>query len=225
MKQLSHFIASSVCDIANHIRSRQSIWAAEPALTKLLQTVDRTRRTLAQWHESAQSLPRPAQKLRVGDLLGAALAARKPELNRWGVKASVHSSEIAAEDSLCPPGLFTAALHILQACIEELRESQGKRRIAIRAQGTGERMEVAFVHDLPEPGASERHTAGEAASMDYRSTNMELRAAQKLLESMGGTLVFENLPPHQRAIRMRLNLGVLESGNSDLQIEKEGGAN
>jgi PAS domain S-box-containing protein len=225
MKQLSHFIAASVCDIADHIRSRQSIWAAEPALTKLLQTIDRTRRTLAQWYESAQSLPRPAQRLRVGDLLGAALAARKPELNRWGVEAVVHSSEMAAGDSLCPPGLFTAVLHILQACIEELRESEGKRRLDIRVQGTGERMEVAFVYDLPEPGTPETQTAGEVASMDYRSTNMELRAAQKLLESMGGTLVLENLAPHQRAIRMRLNIGVLASGNSELQIEKEEGAN
>jgi hypothetical protein len=86
-------------------------------------------------------------------------------------------------------------------------------------------MEVAFVYDLPEPGTPETHTAGEVASMDYRSTNMELRAAQKLLKSMGGTLVLENLAPHHRAIRMRLKVGVLASGNSELQIEKEEGAN
>jgi PAS domain S-box-containing protein len=225
MKQLSHFIAASVCDIADQIRSRQSIWAAEPAFTRLLQTIDRTRRTLAQWQESAQSLALPARGLRMADLLGTALAARKPELERWGVEAVVQGSEAPFEDGLCPPELFAAALHILQACIEELRESKGGRRLGIRAQSAGERLEVVFVYEIPGRKTVGKHSPGESASLDFRSTSMELRAAQKLLEAIGCTLVLENLVPHQRAIRMRLNPGILAAVNSDRPIEKEEGAN
>jgi PAS domain S-box-containing protein len=224
LNELSSYVGTSMRDASELVRPHDNLPAGEPVLAKLLQSLDRTRSMLRSWVESAEFLGDAGRMRRFGDLIRDALAARRPELERWDIETRIQEGETGAEAVLCPFALFPAVLHILQSCVEELRESPGNRRLTIQVMGTGERWETSFLYDVSGPQPLVSVSQGEPSIRECRSTNLELRAAQKLLDRLGGTLVLENLSGTQRAIRMNLNVAALSAGPQNPRMEREGEA-
>jgi hypothetical protein len=143
-------------------------------------------------------------------LVQKALSARRAEFLRWHIKAELADATAATEVCSCGPTLFQAILHVTQFCVEQLRESTGASRLFVGVQTSGERLETIFLCESS--GTSESANLPKTGSFPYeslRSKNVELRAAQKLLDTMGGTLVLENISETQRAVRMYLSTSAL----------------
>jgi hypothetical protein len=196
--EIARFIADAVREASNRLRARP-----EPELTRLLQGIDRAKSLLEGWAQSAVFLSTFQWEGTYADLVQRALDARGSEFLRWGIKAEFENAADSVEGCRCTPMLFQAVLHVTQFCIELLRESPGSSRLFVRVQNSGERLETSFVCDFAvHPESAGPAKAGSVESL--RSKNVELRAAQKLLDAMGGTLVLENISETRRAIRISL---------------------
>ncbi len=207
LSEISGFIACSVRGASECVRN-----SAKPELTKLIQEVDRVRSLLEAWTESALFLPSVMNDCIYADLVQVALNARKAELSRWKIKTEFEDTTASDEACKSPSILFRALLHVIQFCIEQLRESAGESRLFVRIQKAGGHMETAFLCDSGgalEAGGIPKQTSFPYASL--RSKNVELRAAQRLLDTIGGTLVLENVSETQRAVRIHLGSPVLST--------------
>jgi hypothetical protein len=168
------------------------------------------RSLLDRWISSAEFLPSSVPDGNFADMLQRALRARKEEFSRWGIKAEFEDATTIAKSCSCTPALYQSLLHIIQCCIEQLREGTGPSRLSARIQSAGERLETSFACEFSSiPVSTASAEAGSVSHEFLRSRNVELRAAQKLLDSMGGTLVLENVSAAQRAIRVSLNISTL----------------
>jgi len=222
LKELSGFISDNIREASEQVRSRDALWVAEPLLTRFCQSMDRVRASLASWADSAELLRKPTCDRALGDLIREAISARRAELERWGIEATLREDE-SASNLICSPALYPAILHILQSCVDELRESSNQGKLAVRVQGVGERVEATFLYEIAgiqPPAAGPDASSGPPEQL--RSKNVELRAAQKLLESMGGTLVLQKVTDTQRSIRMSLNLGARATRTPSAQADQSG---
>lgn len=221
LNELSHFINGSLRGLSDKIRESGSESVPYAGLTRLVQGMDRVRALLTAWAESADFLSVRAQEVRLGDLLRDALASRRPELERWRIRSELHISDPQLESCPCPQVLFSIILHILQSCVEEVREGGAPSKLNIRVQAAGERLETTFVYELaghrPSTAVPEGSSGG---SEQLRLKNMELRAAQRLLESIGGTIVLESISGTQHAVRMSLNPGLIAQEAADLSTRQ-----
>jgi len=201
LAEISSSIADTIRGASAHIRALD-----KPELTKLLQGIDRVRSLLQGWADSSLFLPAVVGPGTYADLVQKALNVRKAELARWRIKTEFEDATTVAEPSDYSPALFKAMLHVIQFCVEQLRENPGELRLFVRVQNTGERLETAFLCETP--GISNPEGSPMQRSFPYESLhskNLELRAAQKLLDSIGGTLVLENISDSQRAVRIYLS--------------------
>ncbi len=205
LNEISGFIAESVRAASEAVQRHP-----DPELSRHLQSLDRVRSLLDRWVASSEFLPSSVPDSNFADLLQQAMLARKAEFLRWGIRAEYEDATTIAKSCGCTPALYQILLHVIQCCIEQLREGTGSSRLSIRIQKAGERLETSFVCEFPSiPVSTASAEAGSVANEFLRSKNVEFRAAQKLLDSIGGTLVLENVSETQRSIRISLSVSAL----------------
>jgi hypothetical protein len=200
--------------IAENIRAASEVIQTLPApeLSPHLQNIDRARSLLDRWAASAESLPAWLPDCNFADMLQKALRARKAEFLRWGIKAGFEDATTIAKSYSCTPALYQVLLHVIQCCIEQLREGSGSSRLYVRIQNAGDRLETIFLCEFSAAAVLANTAETRAISNNFlRSKKVELRAAQKLLDSIGGTLVLENISETQRAVRLNLGVSALSA--------------
>jgi hypothetical protein len=174
-----------------------------PDVLRLVQSMQRIRAYLENWAESADFSPL-AVDCTYPDLIKRALSARRTELTRWGIKSRLEDAAKQSQPCRDAHTLLRTILHVIQHCIEQMRISAGESKLFIRIQNAGERVETTFLCEIAEP-AEEAPIDSEPPSGSI-SNNMHLRAAQRLLEGLGGSIVLENISRTQRAIRISLEM-------------------
>jgi hypothetical protein len=205
LDEIAELLEESVADASEKISA-----SATPELIRHLQDIERVRVLLAQWADSAGYFKPFLPDCSFAEMVQRALNARSAELQRWGIKIEFQDATTDAINCGCTPALYQATLHVIQYCIEQLRGEAGKPWLLVRVQNAGERMETSFLCESaagPVPW-----NLAEAESIFHgssRSSNVEFRAAQTLLESIGGTLVLENISETQRAIRISISISAL----------------
>ena len=210
LNEISSFIAESVRAASQTIQAHPS-----PELSRHLQSIDRVRSLLDRWAASAEFLPASLPDCNYADMLQKALQARKPEFLRWGIKVEYEDATTVAKSCGCTPALYQVLLHVIQCCIEQLREGPGSSRLSVRIQSAGERLETSFLCEFASiPVLANPAETGSISNDFLRSRNVELRAAQRLLDSIGGTIVLENLGETQRAVRLRISASALSAGSN-----------
>ena len=205
LNEISRFIADNL-----RAASEAAQHHPDPEITRHLQSIDRLRSLLDRWIASAEFLPSSLPGPNFADMLQNALRARKAEFLRYGIKAEFEDATTIAKSCSCTPLIYQSLLHVVQCCIEQLREGSGGSRLAVRIQNTDERLETSFVCEFSSiPVSTTPAETGSASDEFLRAKNVELRAAQKMLDSMGGTLVLENVSETQRSIRVSLSVSAL----------------
>jgi hypothetical protein len=156
--------------------------------------------------ESAALIPEFPAPCPFGDVIRQAINFRKAELSRWGITAQFENTPAATEVCDWPPEIFHALLHVIQWCIECLREESRNRRLVIWAQKAGDHLEVSFVCRSAGRSASINPVeTGADAEEPLRFKSLELRAARRLIDSLGATLVLDNISETHQAIRIGVN--------------------
>jgi hypothetical protein len=205
LDEIAEFMEESVTTASEKVRA-----SATPELIRHLQDMERVRILLAQWADSAGYFKPFLPDCNFAEMIQRALNARIAELQRWGINLKFEDATTGAINGGCTPALYQATLHVIQYCIEQLRGEAGKLWLLVRVQNAGERMETSFLCESaagPVPwNLSEAESISHGSS---RSGNVEFRAAQTLLESIGGTLVLENISETQRAIRISISISAL----------------
>ena len=207
LNEISGFIAESVrsASDAAHVHPI-------PELSRHFKSMDRVRSLLERWAASSQFLSLSLPGSNFADMLQKALHARKSEFLRWGIKVELEDATTIAKSCSCTPALYQVLLHVIQCCIEQLREGPGSSSLSVRIQNAGERLETSFLcESFFAPVVTNTSETGSISHEFLRSKNVEFRAAQKLLESMGGTLVLENVSETQRAVWLSLNVSALSA--------------
>jgi hypothetical protein len=205
LNEISGYIAESVRTALEMIQNHQA-----PELSRHLQSIDKVRSLLERWAASADFLPPSLPESNFADMLHKALRARKSEFLRWGIKAEYEDATTTAKSCGCTPALYQVLLHVIQCCIEQLREGPASSRLYVRIQDTGERLETNFLCEFSSaPVQANPAEIGTISNEFLRSRNVEFRAAQKMLESIGGTLVLENISETQRAVRLSFSVAAL----------------
>jgi PAS domain S-box-containing protein len=182
----------------------------KPIAYLVVENMNEVRALLSAWAESTEFLGRPERRCRLMDLVRESVAAHTAELERWQIEPVLYDSEEGMLECSCTSTLLQALLHILQSCIEQLRKSISGGRLTIRVHGLSNRIETTFLcESLANPSGN---TGPERAVPSFErlyAQNIHFRAAQRLLDAMGGTLVWENVSATQRLIRMNLSLAAL----------------
>jgi hypothetical protein len=205
LSELSDFLSDSVRGVSGYIRTQD-----KPELTKFLQKIDRVRYLLYGWAKSSSFLSAVEEDGTYADLVQKALIARKAELSRWGIKAGFEDATTETDIVRGFPLLFRVLLHVMQFCVEQLRENYGESRMLVRVQKAGDRLETMFLCETSRSSKSDSFSMTESFSNEsLHSKNVELRIAQKLLDAIGGTLVLENISDTQLAIRIYLSSSAL----------------
>jgi hypothetical protein len=205
LNEISGSIAESVRAASESIHPR-----AEPELIRHFHSMDRVRSMLDQWAASAEFLPSSLPDCNFADMLPKALHARRAEFLRWGIKAEYEDTTTIAKSCSCTPALYQVLLHVIQCCIEQLREGPGASRLSVRIQIAGDRLETSFLCESSAIPVSTNPVEASPISHEFlRFKNVEFRAAQKMLDSMGGTLILENVSETQRAVRISLSISAL----------------
>lgn len=178
-----------------------------PQIHRQLQMMKRVRALLERWADSADAYRDPLPNCNVADMIQMALMARAMELQRWGIRADFEDATGGSCNCGGTPALYQSILHVLQCCIELMRGGSGNSKLTIRLQHSGDRLETNFLCDFSGK-ANSAHSAelkpfwGESLRLD----NIEFRAAQTLLDSIGGALVLENISESRKAVRISLNV-------------------
>ena len=219
LKELSQFISDSTQEVAQQIGSSEAVSANETSLERLVQSMVRVGASLAAWADSAEFLSDCSNDTSIAEMLEDVVAARRPELRRWGIRTTLVIPDNKVKEITCSQSLYLVLLHILQSCVEEIQESMGTARLVIRVQQPGERLEITFDYELSGFDASSQN---EVAGFTEHLRHVELRAAQKLLDSMGGSLVLENIAPDHRAIR--LNISLADLSGAAMNLKTQGGS-
>lgn len=206
LNEVSAFIAENLQDILQKVPAR-----TEPEMAGFIQTVDMVQSLLSKWIESADRLPSAVGTAGYPDLLGMALSVRRAEFLRWGIQVDLDDATVGMEAYDCPLSLFQATLHVMQYCIEQLQGVHGASRLLIRMQNQGGRLETSFAWD----SSRRQGSAGPVEpGLAPHGRNLELQAAQKLLNRLGGSLILENIGEVQRAVRMTLSLAALPAAGN-----------
>ena len=216
LKELSQFISNSTQELAQRIETSEVVSANDTSVERLVQSMIRVGASLAAWADSAEFLDGGSNNSSVAEALEDVVAARRPELQRWGIRATVLIPDNKVKEITCTQSLYLVLLHILQSCVEEIQESRGAARLVIRVQQPGERIEITFDYELSGFDASAQN---EVAGFTEHLRHIELRAAQKLLDSMGGSLVLENITATHRAIRLNISLAALSGAAMNLKTQ------
>ena len=207
LKELDYLISASARDFSDQLKEVSVPPSLVLTTTKLLDCLDRVRDTLTSWAESADYLHRSPAAGTLQQLLKDVVTTRRPEMQRWGIEPNVEFKGIHLGEILCPPAVYPAVLHILQSCIEEIRECREGTALTVRvSSSSGERLEISFIYELPRLTRDLSRDGTSTVFEHLRFKNIELRAARMLLDSIGGTLVLENVTETQRAIRLSLGL-------------------
>jgi hypothetical protein len=205
LNEISGFMAESVRASLEMIQNHQA-----PELSRHLQSLDKVRSLLDRWAASAEFFPPSLPESNYADMLHKALRARKSEFLRWGIKAEYEDATTIAKSCGCTPALYQVLLHVIQCCIEQLREGPASSRLYVRIQDAGERLETSFLCEFSAtPVQANPAEIGDISNEFLKSRNVEFRAAQKLLESIGGTLVLENVSETQRSVRLSVSAASL----------------
>jgi PAS domain S-box-containing protein len=218
LKELSQFISESTQELAQRI-GKSDVSANETSLERLIQSMVRVGASLSAWADSAKFLSESPTNGSVAKLVEEVVAARRPELQRWRIRTTVQIPDHRVKEITCTRSLYLVLLHILQSVVEEIQESVGAARLVIRVQQPGERIEITFDYEVSGFAAGAQH---DVAGFTEHLRHIELRAAQKLLDSMGGSLVLENITPTHRAIRLNISLAAL-SGTA-MNLKTQGGS-
>jgi hypothetical protein len=209
LDEIAEFMEESVTNTSEKVRA-----SATPELIRHFQDMEKVRMLLAQWADSAGYFKPFLPDCNFAEMIQRALNARIVELQRWGIQIEFEDAATGAMSCGCTPAFYQATLHVIQYCIEQLRGEGRKPRLSVRVQNAGERMETIFLCESaagPDPwNLTEAESVSHGSS---RSGNVEFRAAQTLLESVGGTLILENISETQRAIRISIN-------NSALSVDR-----
>ena len=216
LRELSQFISDSTQEVAQRIGKSEAGWANETSLERLVESMVRVGASLAAWADSSEFLSEGTNNTSVAELLADMVAARGPELQRWGIHTTVLIPDSRVKEVRCTRSLYLVLLHILQSCVEEIQERAGAARLVIRVQQPGERMEITFDYEVSGFGSSAQN---EVAGFTEHLRHVELRAAQKLLDSMGGSLVLENITATRRAIRLNISLAALSGAAMNLKTQ------
>jgi hypothetical protein len=92
-----------------------------------------------------------------------------------------------------------------------MQATHGGSHLLIRLQNSGGRLETSFAWNTD-------HREKQAGAVDvgwvHHGRNVELQAAQKCLNRLGGTLVLENIGEIQRAVRMTVSLAALTASEN-----------
>jgi hypothetical protein len=209
LNELARFMDDSI----QHSSDREPGHVSEAGSKRLRQNTDRVRSLLDRWIEATEPLPDLALECSYPDLVLLALNSRRSELAKWGIEAKFQDATNQAVKSRGNPAMFQAMLHILQCCIEQLREYHGASHLFVRVQNFGERLETSFLCELS--GSADSSAFPETAHFpaeSLRAKNVELRAAQRLLDAVGGTIVLENISETRHAIRVNLNNSAFSTG-------------
>jgi PAS domain S-box-containing protein len=208
LKELSAFMAKSIRRLASEINTRDPR-RATPALTALLQNVDWVRSMLTGWAAAADPLTVSPCDLSFEETVRLAVSAREAEFVRRGIESMLQTADPPAPSGACPPTLLTVFLHIIQSCLEDIQDAASKSPLRIRIQNVGERVEAGFYYSPAPPSAASEGKPDNFTPAQQRAKNVQLRAAQKLLDPLNGTLVLENMANGERAIRISLSAASL----------------
>jgi hypothetical protein len=209
LNELARFMDDSI----QHSSDQEPGHLSDAGSKMLRQNTDRVRLLLDRWIEAAELLPDLVLECSYPDLVLLALNSRRSELSKWGIEAKFQDATNQAVKSRGNPALFQAMLHILQCCIEQLREYHGASHLFVRVQNFGERLETTFLCELSgSADSSEFPETDHFPAESLRAKNLELRAAQRLLDAVGGTIVLENISETQHAIRANLNNFAFSAG-------------
>jgi PAS domain S-box-containing protein len=201
LSELSGFIANLIRDVLEQVRTK-----TKPDVKRLVNGVNGVRSVISRWMESAALIPEFPAPCPFGDVIRQVLEFRKAEFSRWGITAQFENTPAATEVCSWPPEIFHALLHVIQWCIEHLREESGARRVVIWAQKSGDNLEVSLLcHSAGITGSTNPFETGAAPEEPLRFKNLEYRAAQRLLDSFGATIVMENIGKTHQAIRISFN--------------------
>jgi hypothetical protein len=213
LNEISGILAESVHAASDMIKTLPA-----PELSPHLLSIDKVRSLLDRWAASAEFLPSSLPDCNFADMLQKALRARKSEFLRWGIKADYEDATTIAKSYSCTPALYQVLLHVIQCCIEQLREGPASSRLSVRIQSAGERLETSFLCEFSAtPVPANAAETGVISNEFLRSRNVELQAAQKLLQSIGGTLVLENVSETKRTVRLSLSVSELSADRNPLE--------
>jgi hypothetical protein len=205
LDEIAEFIEESIRNTSEKLRT-----SGAPELTRHLQDMGTVRALLMQWADSAAFFrPLPAD-CNFTEMIQKALNARIAEMQRWGIRVEFEDGTTGAKSCSFTPALYQAMLHVIQYCIEQLRGGGGKPSLTVRVQNSDERMETSFLYGaISNPAPVNLAEGGSIPAGSLRFSNVEFRAAQTLLESIGGTLVLENVSETQKSIRISISISAL----------------
>jgi hypothetical protein len=207
---IAAFLKESIQNTSEKVRI-----APTPELARQLQGMERIRKLLARWINLAESLDASSPDRTFAEMIRDALNARSPELRRWGIRSDFEDATADLKNLSCTPAVYQAILHVLQYCIELLRGRSAESWLFVSLRNSGERLDATFLCEFPSrPVPADPAETGSGSYELLRFTNIALRAAQKILESAGGTLVLENISEIKRAIRIGISISALSAAGS-----------
>jgi PAS domain S-box-containing protein len=200
LSELSGFLAEHIRVVLEQVRTKTT-----PDVKRLVKGVNSARFVISRWMESAALIPQIPVPTAFGDLIRQAIDLRNAEFFRLGITPQFENTPAAAEVRSWPPGILHALLHVLQWCVENLREDPGNRRLVIWAQKTDGRLEVSFICRCAEMTKSDGASEAEDDSDESQGfKSLELRLARKIMDSLGATLVLERMSKVHKVIRISL---------------------
>lgn len=207
LDEIADFIEENVQNVSEKLRD-----SAAPELTRHLQGMQSVGALLTQWADSAGYFRPVTQECSFAEMIQKALNARNAELQRCGIRIDFENAATGKNSCGFNQAFYQAILHVLQYCIEQLRSGGSKPSLSVRVQDSGDRMEINFLYgtvsSLAPVGLVETESI---PSGSLRFSNVEFRAAQTLMESIGGTLVLENVSEIQKAVRIHISISALSA--------------
>ncbi len=185
-----------------------------PHINGQIRMLTRVRALLERWARSTEAYRDPLPNSNVAGLIQMALMARDRELRRSGIRTQFEDAAGEAGGRGGTPALYQSVLHVLQYCIERMRGGSDGKKLTVRLQHSGERLETSFLCEFSEETSA--HSAGTRFPWEesLRLDAIQLQGARKLLDSVGGTLVLENISQSLKAVRISLNISSLPTGEN-----------
>ncbi len=216
--EVAAFVASSICDAFEMVPPDDVIWTERPALARLLHDIEQVRSVLTSWSASGDLLGGRGIERKYGEMLREAVASRKVELERSDIQVSCAPLEAQVDELPCSSAFLPAVLHILQSCINNRQGKPGSGHLTIRTQAREKRLESSF--SLQVNGCQPSFETTEF--QNGRPPDLELQAASRIMDALGGALVIDYQNDCRFAIHMRLGLHV-PAGESATSVESAPG--
>jgi PAS domain S-box-containing protein len=186
LQELSFMLQTGTREFAEHVKAKAAPQASA-ALSRLMDMIEGARSIMGLWVESAQFLAHPEKNWKFGDLLGKVLAARRPELLRWGIEVALELSKEAAEMD-CTAGYILPLLHVLQATLEETQNLAVSAMLRISGELRDGLLELRLLHEVTTPELIRSAQDMDARTAETGVSEMELQIARRLLEAIGGSI-------------------------------------